>query len=109
MPQIEPPPNIKIRDNPSEDSVWRRWLTTLSKSYGSLSHNELSGLQGGTTDEYYHLTATEYADLGTVLKIVYADESLSIATNVQVTGHESLTFTGTGDLTIDGTGSLRII
>lgn len=26
-------------------------------------HNELSGLQGGTTDEYYHLLAAEYAEL----------------------------------------------
>lgn len=26
-------------------------------------HNDLSGLQGGTTSEYYHLTATQYTDL----------------------------------------------
>lgn len=28
-------------------------------------HSELANLQGGTTDEYYHLTATEYSDLST--------------------------------------------
>lgn len=27
---------------------------------GGLSHNDLSGLQGGTTSEYYHLTNTEH-------------------------------------------------
>lgn len=27
-------------------------------------HNSLTGLQGGTTDEYYHLTAAEKANLG---------------------------------------------
>lgn len=26
-------------------------------------HNDLSGLQGGTTDEYYHLTSTQHTDL----------------------------------------------
>lgn len=29
-------------------------------SGGGLSHNDLSGLQGGTTAKYYHLTDTEY-------------------------------------------------
>jgi len=28
------------------------------------SHNNLSGLQGGTAGEYYHLTATEHSNLG---------------------------------------------
>lgn len=28
-----------------------------------VKHNELSGLQGGTADEYYHLTATQYTSL----------------------------------------------
>ncbi len=39
-------------------------------------HNDLSDLQGGTTDEYYHLTAAEYAALGTKTPtgaIVYMD------------------------------------
>jgi len=27
------------------------------------THNGLGGLQGGTTDEYYHLTADKYTDL----------------------------------------------
>ena len=30
-------------------------------SGGGLSHNDLSGLQGGTTAEYYHLTNTEHS------------------------------------------------
>lgn len=29
-----------------------------------VSHNDLLGLQGGTTDEYYHLTAAQYASIG---------------------------------------------
>lgn len=30
---------------------------------GSVSHNILASKQGGTTDEYYHLTATQHTDL----------------------------------------------
>lgn len=30
---------------------------------GTDDHNNLDGLQGGTIDEYYHLLATEYAEL----------------------------------------------
>lgn len=34
---------------------------TLWQDFGSISnHNELSGLQGGTTDEYYHLTLSDH-------------------------------------------------
>lgn len=29
------------------------------------NHNDLTGLQGGTSDEYYHLTSTEYTGEGT--------------------------------------------
>jgi len=35
--------------------------------YNVSIHNNLTGLQGGTTNEYYHLTASEYADLGTLI------------------------------------------
>lgn len=30
---------------------------------GSINHNSISGLQGGTTDEYYHLTSAQHTDL----------------------------------------------
>lgn len=34
------------------------------KYVDDFDHNDLEGLQGGTTDEYYHLTSDEYNDLG---------------------------------------------
>lgn len=34
------------------------------------NHNSLSGLQGGTAGEYYHLTSTEYSGISTVTNIV---------------------------------------
>ena len=44
-------------------------LETLAVAIGQAvtpptAHNSLSGIQGGTTDEYYHLTAAEKANLG---------------------------------------------
>jgi hypothetical protein len=42
------------------DSAFTNGLTTA----GITVHNNLSGLQGGVVDEYYHLTAAEYAALG---------------------------------------------
>jgi len=44
-------------DNTVGAAMWN----TLSAAI--TSHNLLSGLQGGTTDEYYHLTSTNYTDL----------------------------------------------
>jgi len=32
-------------------------------SLGVGNHNDLNAKQGGTTNEYYHLTATEYVNL----------------------------------------------
>lgn len=45
----------------------QRIITTVitASQTSPVPHNSLSGLQGGITDEYYHLTATEYAALGT--------------------------------------------
>jgi len=43
------------------------------------------------------------------LKIIYNNENLAIADNIQVTGHNTISFTGTGELQITGTGSLGIL
>lgn len=43
-------------------------LSAFSQAYASsaaTSHNALSGLQGGTTNEYYHLTSAQYTGTGT--------------------------------------------
>jgi len=47
------------------------------------NHNELSGLQGGTTDEYYHLTASEHTTLTN-----WASSGIDISddTNLAVSG-----------------------
>jgi len=46
---------------------WNDWYEKLRKIIndliGGVGHNSLSGLQGGNAGEYYHLTATEYANI----------------------------------------------
>lgn len=43
-----------------EIAVFRSAKATIT---ATSNHNELGGLQGGTTDEYYHLTQAEYSTL----------------------------------------------
>ncbi len=46
------------------DLVQSAWSNAFNLS-GATTHNELAGLQGGTTSEYYHLTNAEYTGTGT--------------------------------------------
>lgn len=63
LPAYLPVPNVAlIADDAQRDAIWRRWLQQFSQRVSSTSvHNNLSGLQGGTTAEYYHLTAAQHA------------------------------------------------
>ena len=36
MPTLPPIPNTPLRDDPTQDSIWKRWLTLLKASYASL-------------------------------------------------------------------------
>lgn len=40
---------------------WEQLFLVTSAGAGVSAHNDLTGIQGGTTDEYYHLTATQHA------------------------------------------------
>lgn len=49
---------------------WLKWfldlaqvLTAVGAGGGGIEHNLLSGLQGGTVDEYYHLTSAQHTNL----------------------------------------------
>ena len=60
--------------------------------FGSTTtHNNLSGLQGGTTDQYYHLTLTQHTDLtdsgDSTLHYHSTDRNLSNATGTLPSGH----------------------
>ena len=54
-------------------------------SGATTSHNTLSGLQGGTASEYYHLTSAEYTTLGTYATNSSVGTALdSYATNASI-------------------------
>jgi hypothetical protein len=59
--------------------VWLSWFLTLSEGglSSTIQHNQLLGLQGGETGQYYHLTETEYQnvnirDLGLPFPLIVA-------------------------------------
>lgn len=80
------------------DSAFDVEFTTASVS----NHANLSGLQGGTAGEYYHLTAAEYAALGTgsgtVSNIISTPTTIATDTSYIVVGY----LTVTSDFTING-------
>ena len=77
-----PPPPTRAANGDFAWTAWYNQLYTLLSTSGSVSwalidkagssiadlatkaHNLLTGMQGGTTNEYYHLTAAQYASLG---------------------------------------------
>ena len=53
--------------------IWLKWfvdmaqvLSSFGGGSGSADHNLLSGLQGGASSQYYHLSLAEYTALSTV-------------------------------------------
>lgn len=70
-------------------------------------HNGLAGLQGGTTDEYYHLTSSEYTGTGTGV-FVRAD-SPKLSGNVGIGQASPGVKLHIGDSSVaDGTSLLRL-
>ena len=58
------------------------WHDDPTTNLDSLDHNDLTGLQGGTTDEYFHLTSQQYG----VLPLGSSGYSGQILTNNGVSG-----------------------
>ena len=125
--------------------IWLNWflqlaqvLTAAGAGGGSgIQHNLTTGLQGGMTGEYYHLTANQHADVigGASFKTIavsgqsnvvaenYSDTLTLVAgTNISITtdaGTDSITinFTGStlpadgdyGDIVVSGSGTIWTI
>ena len=49
MPVLPPIPNTPLRDDPTQDAIWKRWLTLLKASYASLGTVTSVAVSGGTT------------------------------------------------------------
>jgi len=97
MSNIQPPPTydlpIEINQVTKEANFspnWLKWFIDLAQIIDeaggtSIDHNALTGLQGGTVDEYYHLTEAEHTAIGTLgalgaNRIIYSDAAAAIAT-----------------------------
>lgn len=51
-------------DRPQTSYEWIDWYTKLINLINSgTQHNQLPGLQGGTSGEYYHLTSAQYSTI----------------------------------------------
>lgn len=82
MPQTLPPPPIGADPTSWAQSDWYSKLVVYLTSTGAVpwalvdktganitdipsrAHNNLQSIQGGTTGQYYHLTAAQYAGIG---------------------------------------------
>ena len=77
MATFEPPPTyaeVVVVDDKTQkgrfNPIWLKWflklvtvLTNSGATSGSIQHNATGGLQGGTANQYYHLTAAEHANV----------------------------------------------
>jgi len=81
-------------------SAWVKFGSTVT-------HNNLSGLQGGTTNEFYHLTSSEYTELNGWL------DNVTLGSSGALTLPQTLTITNSSgygiNLTQSGTGTALII
>jgi hypothetical protein len=95
MASFEPPPTyampVLINKETGESSfspLWLKWFLDLTgvlsisgASSGGIVHNNLSGLQGGSSGEYYHLTSTQHGQVSVATASTYSP-TLSNTTNV---------------------------
>lgn len=70
--------------------------------YNTSVHNNLTGLQGGTTGEYYHLTEAEHTDISTLLGVNGTYLPLSGGTMAGDIDMDGNSLTNVGELIISG-------
>ena len=90
-PLATPPPEISQQAVLVGRIIVKKGATTATQidsafsvdftSSPSVDHNNTTGLQGGTTDEYYHLTAAEYTGTGTGVPARKVDPTFTGATS----------------------------
>ena len=114
--QFQPPPTYAdpvVVDEATRkgqfNPIWLKWFLDLSQFINNngggntIQHNSLSGLQGGTANQYYHLTLASYTILNnvgtpTAGSVAYGTGS-SIAFSPVGTAGQVLTSTGAGSPT----------
>lgn len=98
---------------PTFNPIWLAWFLgitqVLNQAGGTaVNHNSLAGLQGGTANQYYHLTQAEHAALGSFgalgnNRVLYSDGSGVLRTEAAF-GYDETTNTLTVDkILVNGT------
>src|SRR5687767_1522241 len=60
---VDAVPNTAISPDPTADAIWHRWFEMLLSRItqaGQILHNTLGGLQGGTSNQFFHLTQSQH-------------------------------------------------
>lgn len=96
---LDPVPQTPISDDPTKDAIWKRWFDSLIRRLklpGQIDHNTLLNLQGGTTDQYYHLTSSQHSAITSVAQNrllgrgassgTGAAEAITLGTNLSISG-----------------------
>ena len=79
------PNTTLIKGDPNADRTWRKALEegwTRLIEPGQIDHNTLDSLQGGTTDQYYHLTQAQH----TIANAALASQSANTVFSGPTTG-----------------------
>lgn len=102
---FEPPPTYaevilidEVSRKPVFNPIWLKWFIDLAGILsisggggGTIQHNSLGGLQGGTANEYYHLTSSQQSGLtgaaDTTLHFHASDRALANATGTLAVGN----------------------
>lgn len=105
VPTYADPAEVNPRTGKYQFSpVWLSWFLSLTNGgiSGTISHNLLSGLQGGASNQYYHLTQSQYTNLNV--------RSLTAPFNIALTGSpQTYHNTATGDIDVIAFGTVSLI
>lgn len=113
---FEPPPTyaeVVLVDTVSKKSVfnpiWLKWFIDLAGilsasggGSGAILHNQTASIQGGTANEYYHLTSAQNTLVGTVVVSTYTP-TLTNTTNIAASTAYSCQYVRVGNfVTVSG-------
>lgn len=101
MPVFQPPPTwaevilySEDRKKGNFNPVWLKWFIDLvgylnaSGGASGVVHNSTSGIQGGTANQFYHLTNAEYAALGSSTAGQYTPTLTNVANVAASTAYQ---------------------
>jgi len=96
-------------DKPQTSFEWIDWYTKLINLVNSgTQHNQLPGLQGGTSGEYYHLTSAQWTGLvGGGETALHSHEFIPVdGVYISVVATDPSTTLGYGTWTLLGTSTI---